>query len=55
MKVKVSELEDDALDWAVAKCAGRTLRHMPMGPQGGHGGWVWEETRSSGECWSPQS
>ena len=46
MKVKVSELKDDALDWAVAKCAGRTLRHMPLGPQGGHGWWVWEETPS---------
>lgn len=46
MKVKVSELKDDALDWAAAKCAGRTLRHMPMGPQGGHGWWVWEETPS---------
>ena len=35
MKVEVSELKDDALDWAVAKCAGRTLRHKPLGPQGG--------------------
>ena len=46
MKVKVSELKDDALDWAVAKCAGRTLRYMPLGPQGGHGWWIWEETPS---------
>ena len=46
MKIKTAELQGDALDWAVAKCAGRTLRHRPMGYQGGHGWWIWEETPS---------
>lgn len=48
MKIKTRELIGPALDWAVAKCEGRTLRRNPMGPQGGHGWWVWEETPVEG-------
>ena len=43
---RTADLTAHALDWAVAKCQGRTVRHKPMGPQGGHGWWVWEETPS---------
>ena len=45
MKVKTSDLIGPALDWAVAKCEGRTIRNDPMGfgatENGGY--WVWEE------------
>lgn len=46
MKIKTSELAGPALDWAVAKCEGRGLQRNPMGAQGGHGWWIWEETPS---------
>jgi hypothetical protein len=46
MKIKTSELIDDALDWAVGMAEGRTLQRNPMGPMGGHGWWIWEETPS---------
>ncbi|CAB4121124.1 Bacteriophage P22, NinX [uncultured Caudovirales phage] len=44
--MKTSELSGAALDWAVAKCEGRKMQRNPMGPQGGHGWWIWEETPS---------
>jgi hypothetical protein len=43
MIIKTSELTGPALDWAVAKCEGRNVVHNPMGAQGGHGFWVWED------------
>lgn len=46
MKAKVSEATGPVLDWMVAKIEGRALKRNPMGPQGGHGWWVWEETPS---------
>lgn len=46
MKIKTSVLTGPALDWAVAKCEGRGLQRNPMGAQGGHGWWIWEETPS---------
>lgn len=45
-QVNVANLSGAALDWAVAKCEERTLRHNPMGPEGGHGWWVWESVPS---------
>ena len=44
--MKTNKLTGAALDWAVAKCEGRTIKRNPMGPQGGHGWWIWEETPS---------
>ena len=44
--MRTSELTGPALDWAVAKAEGRPLRRNPMGSQGGHGWWIWEETPS---------
>ena len=46
MKIKTSELTGPALDWAVAKAEGRGLQRNPVGAQGGHGWWIWEETPS---------
>ena len=46
MKIKTSELTGPALDWAVAKAEGRGLQRNPVGAQGGHGWWIWEETQS---------
>lgn len=46
MKIKTENLTGAQLDWAVAKAEGRTLVHNPMGPQSGHGWWIWEETPS---------
>ena len=46
MKIKTSVLTGPALDWAVAKCEGWGLQRNPMGAQGGHGWWIWEETPS---------
>ena len=43
---KVSELSGAALDWVVAKCEERGRMRNPMGPMGGHGWWIWEETPS---------
>lgn len=45
-QVNVASLSGVALDWAVAKCGGRTLKRYPMGAEPGHGWWVWEETPS---------
>lgn len=45
MKVKTSELTGAALDWAVAKCEGRTIRHDPMKIDS-KGYWIWEEVPS---------
>ena len=45
MKIKTSELQGTALDWAVAKCDGRTIQRDPMefGITTSEGGyWVWE-------------
>jgi hypothetical protein len=69
MKIKTSELSGAALDWAVGKAEGRTLQRNPMGPTGGHGWWIWEETPSGqggiilsksvylsiGKQWSPST
>ncbi len=69
MKIKTSELTGAALDWAVGKAEGRTLQRNPMGPMGGHGWWIWEETPSGqggiilsksvylsiGKQWSPST
>lgn len=46
MKVKVSEATGPALDWLVAVAEHRVLKRSPMGPQGGHGWWIWEEATS---------
>jgi hypothetical protein len=46
MKVKTSELTGAALDYTVAAVEGRTLKRNPMGPQSGHGWWIWEATPS---------
>ena len=45
-KIKTADLTGPALDWAVAKCEGRTLKRNPMGKQVSHGWWIWEETPS---------
>lgn len=49
MKVKTNELKGAQLDWAVAKCEGRTIVHDPMklgrDSQGAQY-WIWEETPS---------
>ena len=44
--MKTSELSGAALDWAVANAFGRKMQRNPMGPQSGHGWWIWEETPS---------
>lgn len=44
--MKTSELTCAALDWAVANAFGRKMQRNPMGPQSGHGWWIWEETPS---------
>jgi hypothetical protein len=41
--IKVSEATGAVLNWLVAKCEGRNLQRFPMGAQGGHGWWVWED------------
>lgn len=46
MLMQTNDLTDAALDWAVAKAMGRHLVRHPMGPQGGHGWWIWEEVPS---------
>jgi hypothetical protein len=43
--MKTSELTGAALDWAVAKCEGRTIKPDPMG-NGDGSYWIWEETPS---------
>lgn len=46
LKIKTSELEGAALDWAVATCECLPIRHDPMnfGPAFAEGGfWVWDE------------
>ncbi|MDX9971918.1 MAG: DUF2591 family protein [FCB group bacterium] len=45
MKIKTSELEGAALDWAVAKAAGRTIRRDPMGFYD-RSYWIWEDVPS---------
>ena len=45
MYINVSELTGPALDYAVAKADGRTVRHNPMGPTI-PGYWIWEEVPS---------
>lgn len=56
MKLKTAELDAAALDWAVAKAEGRTLRLDPMGfrkdaPRSTQAGWwIWEDaSRQTGE------
>ncbi len=46
MKIKVSELEGAALDWAVARASGENIRHDPMGFKNGSeaGYWVWGDS-----------
>lgn len=44
-KVKTSELQGAALDYAVAKCEGRTVRRDPMVFHD-RSYWIWEETPS---------
>ena len=49
MIVKTRDLDGIALDWAVAKCEGRTVKLDPMGfgpsvPEGGP--WIWENSES---------
>ncbi len=48
MKIKTSELEGAALDWAVAKAEALPIRHDPMGFISGAnaGYWVWGTTES---------
>lgn len=49
MIVKTRDLDGIALDWAVARCEGRTVKLDPMGfgssvPDGGP--WIWENSES---------
>lgn len=48
MKIKTAELTGAALDYAAAKCEGRTIKLDPMGFKSGSqaGVWIWEETPS---------
>ena len=45
MLINVNDLTGQALDYAVAKADGRTIRHNPMGPTI-PGYWIWEEVPS---------
>lgn len=45
MKVKTSELRDEALDWAIATCKELPIMHDPMGFKTGSeaGYWIWPD------------
>lgn len=45
MRIKTSELNGKALDWAVATIEGRTIRRDPMAIND-KSYWIWEETPS---------
>lgn len=63
MRVKVSELQGTALDWAVANCEGLPIQHDPMGFRTGSeaGFWVWpsglytDRARLIGRGYSPST
>lgn len=51
--VRVSDLQDSALDWAVAKAEGLPIARDPMGFRTGSesGFWIWEESGYRLKCY----